>query len=151
MKYVLVLSFFLVQLGAIAQNESLIIVPKNRIELDTLGNGTVTFIASDALTSLELNERGKNNIQGYRIQIFFGPLDAAKKARQEFISAYPGMGAYLEQNIPDFSVRVGDFPSEMEAKGAWIDLKRIYPNSYIVKGRIEPPNLNLYKPAKEEY
>lgn len=151
MKYVLLTLAFCCSLSLLAQNNPLVIVPKNRIELDTLGHGTVTFVASDALTSLELNERGKNNIQGYRIQIFFGPLDAAKKARQEFISAYPGMGAYLEQNIPDFSVRVGDFPSEMEAKGAWIELKRAYPNSYIVKGRIEPPNLNLYKPAKEEY
>ena len=151
MKYVLLFALLLSSWGVFAQNETVIIVPKNRIELDTLGHGTVTFVASDALTSLELNERGKNNIQGYRIQIFFGPLDAAKKARQEFISAYPGMGAYLEQNIPDFSVRVGDFPSEMEAKGAWLELKRIYPNSYIVKGRIEPPNLNLYKAVKEEY
>ena len=52
--------------------------------------------------------------------------------------------AYLEQNVPDFSLRIGDFLTETDAKNELMNFKTSYPNAFIVKGHIEPPNLNFY-------
>ena len=118
-------------------------LPK-RIAADSLGNGSVTFIASPNVMALEKNSRGLNNLQGYRIQIFFGPLDQAKAKRQEYMVKGIIHQAYLEQNVPDFSLRIGDFLTESEAKQELRNLRSIYPNAFLVKGHIEPPNLNYY-------
>jgi hypothetical protein len=122
----------------------------NRTAADSLGTGTVVFNASPSVIALEKNSRGLNNLQGYRIQIFFGPLDQAKAKRQEYISKGLLHQAYLEQNVPDFSLRIGDFLTESEARQELKNLRPIYPNAFLVKGHIEPPNLNYYINAIKE-
>lgn len=121
-----------------------------RIEADSLGNGVVSFVASPSVLALEKNSRGLNNLSGYRIQIFFGPLDQAKVKRQEYMQKGLLHQAYLEQNVPDFSLRVGDFLTESEARVELKNLRAIYPNAFLVKGQIEPPNLNYYINAIKE-
>lgn len=121
-----------------------------RLQADSLGNGTITFVASPSVIALEKNSRGLNNLQGYRIQIFFGPLDQAKSKRQEYMQKGLIHQAYLEQNVPDFSLRVGDFLTESEARQELKNLRSIYPNAFLVKGHIEPPNLNYYINAIKE-
>jgi hypothetical protein len=117
---------------------------------DSLGHGVVNFIASSSVLALEKNSRGLNNLQGYRIQIFFGPLDQAKAKRQEYMVKGLIHQAYLEQNVPDFSLRIGDFLTESEARQELKNLRPIYPNAFLVKGHIEPPNLNYYINAIKE-
>ena len=111
---------------------------------DTLKPGFVVFSVPPSISAIELNSRGMNNLEGYRIQIFFGPLEQAKAKRQEFMAKGLVHQAYLEQNVPDFSLRVGDFITETDAKNALKNFKTSYPNAFIVKGHIEPPNLNFY-------
>ena len=122
----------------------------NRIAADSLGNGAVTFVASPSIIALEKNSRGLNELQGYRIQIFFGPLDQAKTKRQEYMMKGIIHQAYLEQNVPDFSLRIGDFLTESEARQELKNLRPFYPNAFLVKGHIEPPNLNYYINAIKE-
>jgi len=119
------------------------VVP-DRAVADSLGRGIVSFVASPSVIALEKNSRGLNNLQGYRIQIFFGPLDQAKNKRQEYMTKGIIHQAYLEQNVPDFSLRIGDFLTESEARQELKNLRSIYPNAFLVKGHIEPPNLNYY-------
>ena len=121
-----------------------------RVAADTLGAGIITFNAAPSVVALEKNSRGLNNLQGYRIQIFFGPLDQAKTKRQEYISKGLLHQAYLEQNVPDFSLRIGDFLTESEARQELKNLRSTYPNAFLVKGHIEPPNLNYYINAIKE-
>ena len=111
---------------------------------DTLQTGQVIFNVPSKILTIEQNSRGINNLEGYRIQIFFGPLDKAKAKRQEFMAKGLVHQAYLEQNVPDFSLRIGDFLTETEAKNELKNLKSSYPNAFVVKGQIEPPNLNFY-------
>jgi len=147
----LVLGILLVPACVFAQSDSLnTLVTANRIAADTLGAGTIAFNAAPSIVALEKNSRGLNNLQGYRIQIFFGPLDQAKAKRQEYISKGLLHQAYLEQNVPDFSLRIGDFLSESEARQELKNLRPIYPNAFLVKGHIEPPNLNYYINAIKE-
>ena len=111
---------------------------------DTIRPGKVVFNVPASISAIEQNSRGLNNLEGYRIQIFFGPLDQAKLKRQEFMSKGFVHQAYLEQNVPDFSLRIGDFLTETEAKNELKNFKTTYPNAFIVQGHIEPPNLNYY-------
>jgi len=122
----------------------------NRIAADSIGNGVVSFVASPSITALEKNSRGLNELEGYRIQIFFGPLDQAKAKRQDYMVKGLLHQAYLEQNVPDFSLRIGDFLTESEARQELKNLRPIYPNAFLVKGHIEPPNLNYYINAIKE-
>lgn len=124
-----------------------IIVPQNRIFTDTLENnrGIVSFSVGTSIQNIEKEDRGKYNIEGYRVQIYFGgDLNQAKKVRQEFISAGNAYGAYLEQNIPDFSLRIGDFLTEAEAKMVLKQFIQKYPGAFVVKSKIQPPKLEPY-------
>jgi hypothetical protein len=147
----LVLGILLLPVFAFGQTDTpKVIATTNRTPADSLGTGTIMFNASPAVVALEKNSRGLNNLQGYRIQIFFGPLDQAKSKRQEYISKGLLHQAYLEQNVPDFSLRIGDFLSESEARQELKNLRSLYPNAFLVKGHIEPPNLNYYINALKE-
>jgi len=147
----LVLSFLLFPIAILAQTPSTnASISPNRLVPDSLGQGSVKFVASPAVLALEKNSRGLNNLQGYRIQIFFGPLDQAKTKRQEYMLKGLIHQAYLEQNVPDFSLRIGDFLTESEARQELKNLRSIYPNAFLVKGHIEPPNLNYYINAIKE-
>jgi hypothetical protein len=137
--------FFLFSISAFGQTSELKTTEKpSRALADSTGAGSIEFVASPSVITLEKNSRGLNNLQGYRIQIFFGPLDQAKSKRQEFMLKGLVHQAYLEQNVPDFSLRIGDFLTESEARQELKNLRGIYPNAFLVKGHIEPPNLNYY-------
>jgi hypothetical protein len=145
------LVFILLPVLAFAQSTpSNAVGSDGRMVADSLGQGVVTFVASPSVLALEKNSRGLNNLQGYRIQIFFGPLDQAKTKRQEYMGKGLIHQAYLEQNVPDFSLRIGDFLTESEARQELKNLRSIYPNAFLVKGHIEPPNLNYYINAIKE-
>ena len=147
----LVLAFLLFPILTLAQTSSTnASVKPERLVADSLGHGVVNFIASPSVLALEKNSRGLNNLQGYRIQIFFGPLDQAKSKRQEYMLKGLIHQAYLEQNVPDFSLRIGDFLTESEARQELKNLRPVYPNAFLVKGHIEPPNLNYYINAIKE-
>jgi hypothetical protein len=119
------------------------VVAKRPVQ-DSLKSGQVVFNVPSKISTIEQNARGINTLEGYRIQIFFGSLDQAKSKRQEFMAKGLVHQAYLEQNVPDFSLRIGDFLTETEAKNELKNLKSSYPNAFVVKGKIEPPNLNFY-------
>jgi len=131
-----------------------IVVPQNRLFTDTLveNEGSVSYIASTSIQNIEKADRGKYNIDGFRVQIYFGgDLNQAKKVRQEFIAAGNAYGAYLEQNIPDFSLRIGDFLSEADAKDVLKQIINKYPGAFVVKSKIQPPKLEpFYEKALDE-
>ncbi|MFM7618211.1 MAG: SPOR domain-containing protein [Bacteroidota bacterium] len=145
---ILVLFFTFVSFASFGQpSQGKIIVPQNRIYTDTLedNRGIVSFSVGTSIQNIEKEDRGKYNIEGYRVQIYFGgDLNQAKKVRQEFISAGNAYGAYLEQNIPDFSLRIGDFLTEAEAKMVLKQFIQKYPGAFVVKSKIQPPKLEPY-------
>ncbi|MFM9422046.1 MAG: hypothetical protein RIR06_507 [Bacteroidota bacterium] len=145
---ILALFFTFVSFTSFGQpSQGKIIVPQNRIFTDTLeeNTGVVSFNVGTSIQNIEKGDRGKYNIEGYRVQIYFGgDLNQAKKVRQEFISAGNAYGAYLEQNIPDFSLRIGDFLTEAEAKMVLKQFIQKYPGAFVVKSKIQPPKLEPY-------
>ena len=135
---------FLAAFSSNAQKPATNEVDAKRPVQDSLKSGNVVFSVPTSITAIEQNSRGLNNLEGYRIQIFFGPLDQAKAKRLEYMAKGFIHSAYLEQNVPDFSLRIGDFLTESDAKNELHNLRSTYPNAFLVKGHIEPPNLNYF-------
>lgn len=101
--------------------------------------GEISFHTEGRIDSLEKRMRGKSDIRGYRIQIFLGSYQDAKNVRAKFLTNGLGLQAYIQQNAPDYVVRVGDFKTQLELHKYYEEVKRQYPSALIVVDKIEPP------------
>jgi hypothetical protein len=105
--------------------------------------GGVRWIVSEKVQQIDYKNRKLTTQSGYRIQIFIGPLDEAKKFRQDFIAAHPGSLVYLSQNIPDHVLRLGNYLSKSEAREALKEVRKEIPSAFIVDDMVEPPRIDL--------
>lgn len=102
---------------------------------------------------VELNQRVKT-IPGYRVQIasFSGTNSktSAFNLRENFITDYPSVQAYIVFDEPNFKVKVGDFRTRLEAYAFLQQIKETY-KGYIIRDNIypEPPQLEEYAPDDE--
>lgn len=101
--------------------------------------GEISFHTEGRIDSLEKRLRGKSDIRGYRIQIFLGSYQDAKNIRAKFLTNGMGLQAYIQQNAPDYVVRVGDFKTQLELHKYYAEVKKQYPSALIVVDKIEPP------------
>ncbi len=77
--------------------------------------GKVTVLADPRLD--EAIQKRNRELNGYRIQIYFGTdRNAANNAREQFRNAYPAYEVYLKYQQPNYKIRVGDFRTEIEAQ-----------------------------------
>ena len=103
---------------------------------------------------VELNQRVKT-IPGYRVQIasFSGTNSktSAFNLREQFMTDYPTVGAYIVFDEPNFKVKVGDFRTRLEAYAFLQQIKEVY-KGYLVKDNIypEPPLMDEYAPDDEQ-
>lgn len=104
--------------------------------------GKITIHTPAKIDSLERQQRGKSELKGFRIQIFLGPFAQAKAERTKFINLGTGLSAYMPQNPPDYSVRVGDFRTQLEAQKYLAKIKEAYPSAFIVPDKVEPPRFS---------
>ncbi len=74
---------------------------------------------------------------GYRVQIFFGKREEARKKKVEFLKKYPDVGAYISYLAPNFRLRVGDFRTKIACEEFKREISEDFPASYIVKDKIE--------------
>jgi hypothetical protein len=103
----------------------------------------VHWICPESVQKLETSTRKPTLQNGYRLQIFLGSLDAAKKYRQEFIVKHPNTQVYLSQNIPDYVLRYGNFLSRNDAREALKELRKEIPSAFIVDDMVEPPRIDF--------
>lgn len=103
--------------------------------------GSVVVHCPHAIDSVEKHLRGKNELRGYRIQVFLGNMTEAKSIRQKAMTAGLNQTAYIVQNAPDYAVRIGDFKSIIDAQLFLIEAKKTYPGAFIIADKIEPPRL----------
>jgi hypothetical protein len=106
-------------------------------------SGYVTWKVPSSVQELELKSRKLSEQPGYRIQIFIGSLDDAKKFRQDYIFNHPGALVYLSQNIPDHVLRLGNYLSKVEAREALKEVRKEIPSSFIVDDMVEPPRIEI--------
>ena len=89
------------------------------------------------------NNKIKNKIDGFRVEIFFSSeIDAKEKAlkkKSEFLAIYPDNIVHVEYISPNFRVRVGDFRTKNEALKLYKEIKNNYPVAFIVTDEIDFP------------
>ncbi len=89
------------------------------------------------------NNKIKNKIDGFRVEIFFSSdVDAKEKAlkkKMEFLSVYPDYTVHVKYVSPNFRVRVGDFRTKNEALKLYKEIKDNYPVAFIVTDEIDFP------------
>jgi hypothetical protein len=105
--------------------------------------GSVHWQVPNKVQQVDYKNRKLTTQSGYRLQIFIGPLDQAKKFRQDYIAAHPGSLIYLSQNIPDHVLRLGNYLSKSEAREALKEVRKEIPSAFIVDDMVEPPRIDL--------
>ena len=100
---------------------------------------------SDILTSQRDFNARRKTIPGWRIQIYFatgrGAKEGAENLRDEFLSKHPDQKAYITYFAPYFKVYVGNFRNKHEAAHYRLQIIDEYPDAWLVKDRIEWPDL----------
>lgn len=109
--------------------------------------GKVRYVQDPSVDSLVAKYRRGNKeypeIEGYRIQLYFGERDEAEDLRADFEEEYDDVPVYLDYHAPNFRLRVGDFRTRIEAYRCLQELGNDFGNPYIVRTKIELPDLKL--------
>jgi archaellum biogenesis ATPase FlaH len=97
-----------------------------------------TNVSQDPKFEQLLNEKRKINPSltindSYKIQIFNGNNDNAKKILNEFKQANQDLDATIIFNTPNYKVWVGNFRSRIEAERYLVDIKKKYNNVFLIK------------------
>lgn len=69
----------------------------------------------------------------YKIQIFVGESESAKKTLNEFKRLYKNLDGTIVFNTPNYKVWVGNFKTRIETERNLMVLKKKYPNSFMIK------------------
>ena len=85
-----------------------------------------------------LNEKQKINStiavnERYKIQIFSGESEKAKKTLNEFKQEFKDLDGTIVFNTPNYKVWIGDFRTRIEAEKYLIDIKKKYDNVLLIK------------------
>lgn len=77
-------------------------------------------------SSITVNDR-------YKIQIFYGDSDKAKKTLTEFKRDFKTLDGTIVFTSPTFKVWVGNFKSRIDAERSLADIKKKYPYALLIK------------------
>jgi hypothetical protein len=121
MKKVLLLSFILsiLSIKAIAQNSKTNVRQDPKFEQLLIEKRKIN-------ASIAVNER-------YKIQIFSGDSDKAKKALNDCKQQFTNLDGTIVFNTPNYKVLMGNFRTRIEAERNLIDLKKYYENAFLIK------------------
>ena len=85
-----------------------------------------------------LNEKRKSNTNlsysdRYKIQIFNGASESAKKTLSDFRQEFKNTDGTIIFNTPNYKVWVGNFRTRMEAERNLVDIQKKYKNVFLIK------------------
>ncbi|HKO75779.1 MAG TPA: hypothetical protein VJU52_01095 [Flavobacterium sp.] len=85
-----------------------------------------------------LNEKRKSNSNlsysdRYKIQIFNGASEGAKKTLSDFRQEFKNTDGTIIFNTPNYKVWVGNFRTRMEAERNLVDIQKKYKNVFLIK------------------
>lgn len=111
----------------------LVLLSQKSIAQDT----KVTLIQDPKFEQL-LNEKRKINSSitindRYKIQIYNGDSENSKKTLMDFKRTNKTMDATIVFSTPRYKVWVGNFKTRIEAEKNLDDLKKNYPNAFLIK------------------
>ena len=124
------------------------IIPLRNVFLPLLGIASLTssINAQDKNISVRqdpkfeqlLNEKRKINSSltindSYKIQIYNGGSESAKKTLNEFRQEFKDIDATIVFNTPNYKVWVGNFKTRIEAEKNLVNIKNKYKNVLLIK------------------
>ncbi|WP_223253661.1 SPOR domain-containing protein [Flavobacterium sp. LM5] len=97
-----------------------------------------TEINQDPIVDQLLNEKRKINntlsiTDQYKIQVFNGTSDLAKKTLTEFKSSNKNLDATIIFQTPNYKVWVGNFRNRMDAERNLIEIRKRYKTAFLIK------------------
>ena len=113
--------------------------PFARLETKKPGKGSVRVTQDPKIRDLVnlhvTQQRKMNGIKGYRILIYMGSGQEARKeadqARAGFIRLYEDVNSYMRFEYPYFKVYVGDFRTKSEALRFLKQIEGVYPDAFV--------------------
>ena len=95
-------------------------------------------IKQDSKFELLLNEKRKTNSliavnDRYKIQIFSGESEKAKKALYDCKQFFNDLDGTIVFNTPNYKVWIGDFRTRIEAEKYLVEIKKKYDNVLLIK------------------
>ncbi len=102
----------------------------------------VVKIKSDPAISKVLKQKIKYNkkakyFKGFRIQLFYGSEEGAKKEMDKFKQLYPKIPVDLLFSSPDWKVQAGKYLSKLDADRDLKDIKKDFPSAIVLHTKIE--------------
>ncbi|WP_340075266.1 SPOR domain-containing protein [Leptobacterium sp. I13] len=98
--------------------------------------GTITIEGDPRLDKLIAIKKEINRTEPiekiFRIQIYNGNLEGAKKAQSDFRNQFLGWSCDISFETPNYKVRIGKFRTRIEADRQLIEVKKKYPNAFIL-------------------
>jgi len=76
-------------------------------------------------------------VKKYKIQLFYGSEQGAKRVSNEFNATFSDLRAVLKFNSPDWKVLVGAFKTRLEADRALVDIKKEFPDATVRNPKIK--------------
>ena len=76
--------------------------------------------------SITVNDR-------YKVQIFYGDNDKARKALSDFKRDFKNIDGTIVFESPTYKVWVGNFKSKIDAEKIMVDIKKKYPHALLIK------------------
>lgn len=100
-------------------------------------DGNLT-INQDSKFEQLLNEKRKINASitvndRYKIQIYNGDSETSKKSLSDFRKEYINYDGTIVFNTPTYKVWIGNFKSRIEAERNLVELRKKYPNAFLIK------------------
>jgi len=80
-----------------------------------------------------LNANSINQNENYKIQIFYGTSDDAKKKLAEFKKEFKETEGTIVYTNPTFKVWVGNYKTRIHGEKAILEIKKKYPLSLLIK------------------
>jgi hypothetical protein len=122
-----------------------IVISCFQLSAQSADTGKISFIQDhkiDALVAKHIEINSKTPIKGYRVKIHFGAdKNKAKEVKAKFISKFPDVTAYEKYDQPNFTIRVGDFRTKLEAYRLLKEVQQEFPSAFIIQDEIELPDL----------
>ena len=96
-------------------------------------DGVVTVNQDEDIeTLLRLKKNVNRTLVNYRIQIFNGNRQGAKKAEIEFKQVFSDWNPDIKFQTPNYKIWVGSFKNRLEADRALLRIKREFRNAFII-------------------
>lgn len=112
----------------------------------TSGSGSGLMIyQSPEITALsqrfKQEHQGRNNLKGFRVQVFVGERNRATDIKGQAEILFPGVPVEINYLAPNFRVRLGNFRTYLEADAFLQQVKSSFNNAYVVPDEIGLPPL----------